>query len=276
VFDQARRVALGLVRFWRDLGDRNFNLVSAGVAFFAMLAVFPAVAAIIALWGFWADPVFILTQIELASDFMPSEAFVVVEAQVGQLVAANSSTLGITSLLSLLAAAWSARRGVAAMMMGLNAIHGVPHRDGLAHALRAQLLTLMLIAVALVALACFLVLPLLLAVFPTGSATAATLLSARWGIALGTVAVGLAILYRFGPNYRPGQRIVILPGLVMAIAIWGGASVAFSVFLSNFGNYNEVYGSIGAAVALMMWFYLSAYAVLLGAALNAETLRLGQ
>lgn len=269
-------MARGLAWFWRDLGNRNFSLVSAGVAFFAMLALFPAVAAVIALWGFWSDPRFVLAQVEMAADLIPDEAFSVVEAQIGQLVAANSSTLGLTSAISLIAAAWSARRGVAAMMMGLNAIHRVPHRDGFAHVLRAQLLTLMLICVALISLASFLVLPIIIAVFPLGPATTAVLLSARWVIAVGTVALALGLLYRFGPNYDAGQRIVILPGLVAAMALWGGASVAFSVFLGNFGSYNEVYGSIGAAVALMMWFYLSAYAVLLGAAVNAEIGRVRQ
>ena len=266
----AKGAILVLADFWRELGERNFSLVSAGVAFFAMLALFPAVAAIIALWGFWADPAFVLAQIDLASEFVPPEALEIVRNQVGSLVATNTSTLGLTSLVSVLVAAWSARRGVAAMMMGLNAIHGVPHRHGVAHLVRAQLLTLLLIGVALVALTSFLLVPLFLAIVPLGPATAATLLSVRWILAVGTVAIGLWLLYRFGPNLGHRQRPPILPGLIAAMLVWGTASLAFSAFLDNFGSYNEVYGSIGAVVALMMWFYLSAYAVLLGAAVNAR------
>lgn len=272
----ARKVILVLADFWRELGERNFSLVSAGVAFFAMLALFPAVAAIIALWGFWADPAFVLAQIDLASEFVPPEAFEVLRNQVRNLVATNTSTLGLTSLVSVLVAAWSARRGVAAMMMGLNTIHGVPHRDGIAHLVRAQLLTLLLIGVALVALTSFLLVPLVLAIVPLGPATAATLSSARWILAIATVAIGLWLLFRYGPNYGDRPIPPILPGLIAAMTVWGTASLAFSAFLANFGSYNEIYGSIGAVVALMMWFYLSAYAVLLGAAVNARMARSDQ
>jgi membrane protein len=156
------------------------------------------------------------------------------------------------------------------MVQGLNAIHGTPSRAGVMPIVRALVMTVVLMGVGIVSLVSFLVVPLVFALLPLGPAASLVLTTARWVIALVTLAVGLAVLYRHGPNRSDRSNMRILPGLAVAMAGWAAAAFGFSQFLTNFGNYNEIYGSIGAVIALMMWFYISAYAVLIGAAVNAR------
>jgi membrane protein len=265
----SKRLGRLLIGIWTNIGERNLGLISAGVAFFAFLAVFPAVAALIAVLGFLADPTMIAPQLELLSEFVPQDAYRLLSAQVLRLVALNDSTLGWASAISTLAALWSARRGISALVQGLNAIHGARNRGGLGHAVLAILLTLVLIGVALVAILSMLVVPIVMAFVPLGPYGALGVSVAKWGLALGVVLLGVALVYRYGPNLARPPRW-LSPGLFAAVFLWAAVSVGFSRFLSNFGNYNEVYGSIGAVIALLMWFYLSAWVVLFGAVLNAE------
>lgn len=251
------------------VGERNIGLIAAGIAFFALLAVFPGVAALIAFWGFMSDPAVIESQLELVREFLPDEAFVLLTGQVDRLVSAHDSTLGLATLISMAVTLWSARLGMGALILGLNAAHGVPNRGGVGHTLLALLLTLALIGVAIVAMATVVVLPVLLAFFPLGGWAFWTLRIANWAVVLVVVAGAVALVYRFGPNMRP-RVSWISPGLALAVVLWAAASVGFAEFLSRFGDYGALYGSLGAVIALLMWFYISAYAVLLGAVLNAQ------
>lgn len=262
-------------RWWRaaqsmmEMIDRkNLGLISAGCAFFGMVAIFPAIAAIIALFGLFADPGIVTEQLALMEEIMPEEAYRIFARQVNALLATQSDTLGWASILSLLFALWSARAGVAAIMRGLNEIYGRPNRGGLRHALVALLLTISLIGVALCSLVMVVIVPIILAFLPLGPLATIAAELARWAVALGVLVVGIAILYRYGPNARGERPGWLTPGGGLAVVTWLVASVGFSVYLANFGNYNEVYGSIGAVIALLMWFYISAYLILMGAALN--------
>ncbi len=252
------------------VADSKLGLISAGVAFFSMLAIFPAVAAVIALFGYFADPAVVLGQVQLLAEFIPADAFQILDVQVQALVKANVSTLGWTSVISTLAAIWSARAGVAAMMEGVNATHRADDRGGVGHVLASILMTLVLVGVALVALTATIFIPILLAIVPLGPFSALALGLVKWAISLSVVIFGVGLAYRYGPNRGSARSAWITPGLVLAVTLWGAASVGFSHYIANFSSYNRVYGSIGAVIALLMWFYISAYVILLGAALNAE------
>ena len=252
------------------LNDSNIGLISAGIAFYGMLAIFPTLAAIIALWGFFADPDEVYAQLETARGLIPEDAYAILDQQITSLITANSSTLGWTTIISLTAALWSSRAGVAALIRGLNAIYREKNRVGLRQIAAAFGVTFLLIAVALVALMSVVILPIVLAVLPLGPITALMIASVRWVVALVVVIVGIGVLYRFGPNRRRARVPWLTPGALVAVMIWGSISYGFSFYLSNFGRYNEVYGALGAVIALLMWLYLSAFSVLLGAALNAE------
>ncbi len=250
------------------VGERQLALVSAGIAFYAMLAIFPGVAAMVALWGFLSDPAMIESQLGLVAEFVPEEAFALLSAQVDRLVSDHDNTLGVTTVVSLLVTLWSSRLGVGALIQGMNAAHGVPDRNGLWHTVLALALTLALIGVALVALATVVILPVVLAFLPLGGLALVALQVANWSVVLVVVVGTVALVYRFGPNRHPRTRWMS-PGLLLSVGVWAATSLAFSYYLANFGNYSAIYGSLGAVIALLMWLYISAFAVLFGAALNA-------
>ncbi len=160
---------------------------------------------------------------------------------------------------------------MAALIRGMNAIYHLPNRDGGWHMLRALALTLTLVGVILVAMVLAVVAPLAIAFLPLGPLAARALELANVSLGLMIVVFGIGLVYRLGPN-RPKsvRRPMFTPGLVLAVVLWALVSRGLVIYLANFNSYNEVYGSIGAVVALLMWLYLSAYAVLLGAAVDAE------
>lgn len=254
---------------YRTMTARNIGLLSAGVAFFALLAVFPGIAAFISVFGLFADPLMLQDQLDLIEDLVPEAAFTLLSNQITRLVWASDGILGWTSVISILIALFLARRGVDAMLTGLCAIHQTPHRSGLVHALRVAFITVGMLIVGIVALLSILILPVILAFFPLAGAGAIILDIARWGLTLGMVALWIGVFYRIGPNRDSDAPYIWRPGLGVALALWITASAGFSYYLANFGNYNEIYGSIGAVIALLMWFYISAYAVLLGGVFNA-------
>jgi membrane protein len=265
---RAWRFVFGL---WTRADRAELGLIAAGVAFFGFLAIFPAIAAIIALWGFAADPVVLRGQIEPLRQFLPESAFTVLSGQVETLISSNSSKLGLSTLLSLVFALWSARAGVAALIRGLNAIHHLPNRDGMWHQLRAIVLTLTLVVLALAAMMAAVAGPLAIRWLPIGPWQTLLLESANMALGFLFVTLAIGLIYRLGPNAAKAPRL-LTRGLFIALAIWAIVSRGFVLYLANFNTYNEVYGSIGAIVALLMWFYLSAYAVLLGAAYDAENM----
>ncbi len=251
-----------------DLGEKNAGLISAGVAFYGLFAIFPGLAAIIAIFGLLADPVVVDGQLDLMAGLMPPDVFALFEAQITGLLSARSETLTLTTLLSIAVALWSVRSGVAALMQGLNAIFERPNRRIARHLLVAMLMSISLIGVAIVALLMVVVAPVLIAVLPLGADQEFMLDLTRWCIVLLVLFVGLGIFYRYGPNLRGRRLGWLTPGAVMVVCLWLVMSALFSIYVSNFGNYNEVYGSLGAVIALLFWFYLSAYLIMLGAALN--------
>lgn len=256
-------------RLWLRSGEAKLSLISAGVAFFGFLAIFPAVATVVAIWGYASDPEMIRNQIAVLKDFLPDDAFALLDTQVQALVSANGQTVGWALLLSTLFALWSARAGVDALIQGLDAAYGTPSRDGLRHAFRAIVLTVLLVLVALVSVLASVIVPFFLAVLPIQHVNTRWIEITNDILGASVVLFGLALAYRFGPNHPRTPAPLILPGLMLAVVLWFAASRGFMLYLANFGSYNKIYGGIGAFVVLLMWFWFSAYSVLLGAALNA-------
>ena len=251
-----------------DLGEKNAGLISAGVAFYGLFAIFPGLAATISLFGLLADPAVVDSQLELMRGLMPPSVFSLFEAQIDGLLAAGSATLGLTTLISIGLALWSARTGVAALIRGLNAIFERPNRGSIRHVLVALLLTICLVGSTIVALLMVVVAPVVLAIIPFDTNAGLILEVVRWSVAISVLLFGLGILYRYGPNRRFARLGWITPGAFLVVVLWIGMSAAFSIYVANFGTYNEVYGSLGAVIALLFWFYLSAYLIFVGAALN--------
>lgn len=253
-----------------QIGETNLALVSAGVGFFGMLSLFPAMAAVIALMSLFSDPVVVISQLEQVRGLLPNDVYDIFYAQIVSLVMTSPETLGWAGAISILAALWSARAGVAAMMTGLNAVHGEKDRATLRHYLRAILLTMTLVAVGFVSLVTLVVAPVILAVFPLGGIAGLIAEAVRWLIAVGVLLAGVSMLYRYGPNRDRSRRRSVRAGAIVAVTSWAILSFLFSYYAANFGNYNQVYGSIGAVIAMLVWMWLSSYLILLGAVVNAQ------
>ena len=266
------KVKAALLRLYRRTEQAELDLIAAGVAFYGFLAIFPAVAAVIAIWGALSDPSVIRNEIRLLEEVMPPDAFALIMGQVDALLAVSKRGIGWATVLSTLFALWSARAGVAALMRGLNAVHGLPNRTGHWHQLRAMVMMLWLVALVLGAMLLSIIVPLLAQAIPAFARKITTLqqINQMMGLAMAVLAVGLA--YRFGPNHLRKPPLFTW-GLVVAIVLWGASARGFMLYLENFPAYNRIYGSIGAVAALLMSLYVSAYALLLGAAVDAERAR---
>lgn len=260
--------------FLRGLSGRveatNLSLVAAGVAFYAMFAVFPGLTATISVWGMVADPAVIESYLAVADDFIPPGAYEILNEQIMSLLAAPRARIGLTTIFPVAIALFSARAGVGALVRALNVIHGTRQRTTLWTLITGYVMTLALVAVMLAALATVVVVPVALKFLPLGAFTGWLLSALPWGAMLLLMLSALGILYRYGPNTEGHRDPFLTYGAVVATLVWALVSLGFTFYLTNFGAYNKIYGSIGAVIALLMWLYLSAFSVLLGAALNAE------
>lgn len=253
-----------------QIAENDIGLISAGVAFYGMLSLFPALAALIAVLGMVSDPIVVLGQMEDLQGLLPPDVYEIIKSQVLSLVSTRSDTLGWAGVLSLLVALWTARAGVSAMMIGLNNVNDHRSRAMGWHYLRAILLTLTLVAVGIVAMLSLVVAPVVLAFFPLGLLNAWLVDILRYGTAVVVLFTGIGLLYRFGPNRPPRNLPLVSVGAIVAVLSWGLVSLAFSYYVVNFGNYNQVYGSIGAVIAMMIWLWFSSFLVLFGGLLNAQ------
>lgn len=253
-----------------QISDYDIGLISAGVAFYAVLSLFPALAALIAILSLISDPVVVVAQLEDMRGLLPDDVYDIISTQVVSLVSASGNTLGWAGLLSLLIAFWSARAGVGAIMIGLNNVYRQRNRGTRRHYLSALLLTFSLVTVGLIAMLLLIVAPVVLAFFPLGAFYGWLIDLIRYGVAVVVLFVGIGVLYRFAPNRRPRRTPWLSFGAVVAVLSWVILSIGFSYYVSNFGNYNQLYGSIGAVVAMMIWLWISSFLVLFGGALNAQ------
>ncbi|MBT9386368.1 YihY/virulence factor BrkB family protein [Pseudooceanicola sp. CBS1P-1] len=262
-----------LLAIGKQVGEINMALIAAGVAFYSMLALFPGIAAMISLWGLVSDPSVVVDELQLMQGIIPEQVYALVSDQVVKISSGSGSALGWTGIVSLSVAIWSARSGVASLMLGLNQIHGDPNRGSLKHYLTALLLTVALLGVGIVALGSVVIVPLVLKLVPLGMISSILIELVRWLAAVLALLMGLSLIYRYGPNSRGKRLKWATPGAGLAVTGWAIASFGFSLYLTNFANYNETYGSLGAAVAMLFWLYITAFLVLLGASLNVQLAR---
>ncbi len=260
---------------WNMAAEKHVGLIAAGVAFFGMFGIFPGIAAVIAIFGLVSDPVIVGEQLALLEGVIPPDAYQLMSGQISALTSAEGQTLGWATFVSIALALWSCRAGVGALIGGLNAIAGQRMRKGWWQVIVALMLTVALVFLAIVALLAVVVLPIALQFIPVASSVAWLLEAARWAIALTALMTGLSLLYRFGPARTESRGRWITVGAVVVVLAWIAASAGLSFYLTNFASYNEVYGSIGAVIGLLLWLYVSAYLILLGAALNVRVHRIG-
>nr|WP_318272783.1 YihY/virulence factor BrkB family protein [Paracoccus saliphilus] len=263
--------------FWAAIFERmdktHMTLIAAGVAFYAMFAVFPGLAAIIALWSLWFDPLVVMTYLNVAHEFLPSGASEIVDDQVASLTSNGQTSVGWTSFLSFLIATIAARAGVDALIRGLNAAYGVRAHSTIFGFLLAYALTLVIVGISLAGLATIVFVPLVLNFFVFAPVRSWLVTALPWAGMFLLVILTIGILYRFGPNVKTPRTPIFTWGALFAAVLWSAGSIAFSAYLSSFNSYNRIYGSIGTVIALLMWFYLAGFSVLVGALINVELAR---
>lgn len=256
---------------WQRIGEGHFGLIAAGVAFYAMFAVFPGLAACVAIWSLVSDPAVIGGYMEVAREFLPDTAWELINNQVMLLLSARKATLGWATLASTLVALYSARAGVSALISGLEFVHRSDPRPFFRGLYIDVMVTLALMLSLFAGFTTSIAVPILLEWVELG-VVGEWLLAILPRLAMFLLVLScLAILYRLGPRRpRRGEVPHVWTGVMVATLAWALVSIAFSTYLANFDSYNRVYGTIGAVAALMMWLYLSVWAVLLGGAFNAE------
>ena len=253
-----------------ELRSKNVSLVAAGVAFYGLLAIFPAVIALVTLYGLVADPEEITTQLADAPSAMPDEARDLVTSQLASVAAVGVGGLSFGLAISIAATVWAAAGGVRALSTGLNLIFDVAGDRGMVkRAATSLVLTLGAMVEAVVMLALVAGFPVAIGRLGLDPVTAAFAQGLRWTLLVAALVVGLGVLYRWAPDRPPRRWRWISWGTVTAVALWAVGSVGFSVYVDNFGSYNATYGSIAAVIVLMLWLFLSAFAVLFGAVIDA-------
>jgi membrane protein len=263
-----------LKRVKAEVKDDNVALLAAGVAFYAMLAIFPAIIALVTVYGMVADPNQVQSQVGEFAKSLPAGADQLLTQQLQNVAGAGRRSLSIGLVVSLLAVLWSASGGVQGFVKGLNVVYDERETRGF-FKLRALslLLTLGAIVVAVVALALITVFPAVIDNLGLGRAGELAASIARWVILALLVLFALAVLYRFAPDRANPRWRWVTPGALVALVLWLLGSIGFSWYVDNFGKYNQTYGALAAVIILLLWLFLSAFAVLLGAEFDAESER---
>ena len=244
---------------------------SGGVAFFALLAAFPAIAAIVSLYGLFADASTIGRHLSLLSGILPGGVLKLIADQITLISRQGNETLGTAFVVSLLIAVGSANSGMAALFDALNVVYDEEEKRSLVRFYATTVLfTLAGIIFVIVAIAGIVVLPLVLRLVGLAATTEWLIAILRWPVLLATIVVSLACIYRYGPSRKDARWRWVTWGSVVGALLWIAASMLFSWYVATFDSYNKTYGSLGAAIGFMVWLWISAVIVLLGGELNAE------
>ena len=260
-----------LWRVYAQMNDDRILAVAGGVVFYALLALFPALTAFVSLYGLLADASTIDQHLSLAAGILPAGAVSIVHEQLTRLTTSRASALSFGFVFGLLFALWSANSGAKAVIDGLNVAYGEQEKRSF---LRLNLISLLFTLGAFFALTLAIgvvvITPIVLNFIGLGGLADSLVRILRWPALLAFVVLGLAMLYRYCPSRREARWAWLSVGSIVAAVAWLVASVLFSWYITNFGSYDTTYGSLGAAVGMMMWMWISMIVILLGAELNAE------
>ena len=264
---------------WKEIGFRvkdqiskdRVGLIAAGVAFYGLLALFPAITAIVAVAGLVVSPSDIVDQMHRLTGLVPEEVVTIMTKQATAVAGSSDDGLGLAAIGGLLLAFYSSSKGMGSLVSGINAAYNQREQRGFFHRLGVVLaLTLFLIFGLIIAISITLVMPAISSFLGLGPDLKLIATAVLWVILFGATIFGLSVLYRFGPSRSSAAWKWISPGAVLGCILWIIASAGFAFYVSNFGSYNESFGTLAGVIVLLMWFWISAYVILLGAELNSE------
>ena len=264
---------------WRDVAMRvkeqftkdNVSLVGAGVGLYGLLALFPALAAAVSLYGIFASPEQVADQMEVLTDVLPEQGAEIIGGQLENLTQTGGGALGFGLIVGFLVALWSARQGMTALMIATNIAYNEQETRSFVKQLLVSLaLTLGAVVGFVVIVLLGVVTPVALAFVGLGDTLEGLLAVLRWAVLWVLVVLGISVIYRYAPDRAHPQWRWVNWGSAIAATLWLLGSLAFALYVSSFGAYGETYGAIGGVIVLLLWFYLSGVVVVLGAEINAE------
>lgn len=259
---------------WRvknNISRDYIPVLAAGIAFYGLLATFPIIVAVISTWAIILDPRQMADQISLISQLLPQAAADLIIEQADKTTENIDTGISLAAVGALLLAIYSASRGMYWLMQGLNIIYDEREsRRLIKKAVITLLLTIGAIAMTIIALGVIAVIPVIINVLPLDDTIAMLIRFMRWPLLMVIVMLAVAVIYRYAPDRDEPRWHWISIGSIVAVLLWLVGSVGFSVYVSNLKDFNQIYGSLGAVVILLMWLWLSAFIVLMGAELNSE------
>lgn len=260
-----------LKRVFKETSRDNVSLIAAGLALYALLAVFPALAAAVSLYGLVSSPEQIAGQIQNLSGVLPQQAADILRVALQNLASQQSQALGVGAIIGVLVALWSARKGMVALMTATNVAYDEEEERGFFKKLFVSLaFTVAAVVGFVLVVALAAAVPLVLRALGLPDVVQTVLGVLRWVVLWFLVVFALAVVYRFAPDRDHPKWRWVSWGSAAAATLWLVVSLLFSLYVRNFGSYGETYGALGGVVVLLMWFYLSALVVVLGAEINAE------
>jgi membrane protein len=264
-----QRLKAIILTVYNGINDHRVLAIAAGVAFYSLLAIFPAIAAIVSLYGLFANPSSIASELQQLTGVLPEGAIEVIKDQLTRLSLQQQGTLGLTFIISIVVSLWSANAGVKALIDALNVVRGQSEKRSFI-VLNAISLTFTTAAILfiIVALAAIVVLPVALHVWGLDQTTPFLVSVLRWPALFIPTTFGLALIYRYGPCCARPRWSWLSFGSLIAALLWLAASYLFSWYTTQFGDYNKTYGSLGAVVGFMTWIWISVIVILLGAELD--------
>ncbi|MCF3936494.1 YihY/virulence factor BrkB family protein [Acuticoccus sp. M5D2P5] len=255
----------------KAISEDNLSLIAGGVTFFLLLAIFPALAAFVALYGLVSDVSTVQQHLNLLAGFVPSDGVELIGGELTRLASRSNGTLGFGFILGLLVALWSANAGVKALFAALNIVYDEREKRGFIElTLKSFAFTLAAIVGAGILLIVVVAAPAFMGRLGLSVQTELWVSILRWPILLFAVFGGIGLLFKFGASRQPPRWRWISWGTLLTAVLWVGVSAGFSFYLSNFANYDATYGTLGAVIGFMMWLYISLFVMLAGAELNAE------
>ena len=257
-------------RVWQQMGEDNVSNLAAAVAFWALLSLVPALTALVSLYGLVFDPHAVQQQLAATSGVLPEEATKLISDQLNTLLR-NPSKLSTGLVISVVFALWTARSGTGMMMTALNITYDEEEKRNIIwFNIHALALTAGLVVFGIAAIAFVAILPAVLQFLPLPPGLQIIVQAIRWTVLACLVVLALAILYRYAPSREKPRWQWVSWGAAFAAVVWLLGSAVFSYYVANFGGYDKTYGSLAAVVIALLWFYLTAYAILVGAEINAE------
>jgi membrane protein len=261
-----------VLRVYHSINEDRILAIAAGVTFYVLLALFPGIAGLIALYGLYADAGTISQHLDTLAGLLPEGGLQIIREQVERLTAQPAQRLGLATFIGLGISLWSANGGMKAMFDALNVVYHEKEKRSFFRLNTVSLVfTLGAIMFVMIALATMTVLPVVLDYLGLSRFTELLIKIGRWPVLLLIVSFAIALIYRYGPSRDKPKWRWITPGSVFAAIGWLCGSLLFSWYTENFGSYNETYGSLGAAIGFMTWLWFSSIVILVGAKINAET-----